>query len=271
MPELPEVETVRRQLTPFVVGKDIKQLKILDPRWCAPLAVDKFSSEVTGKRVEALERRGKYLIWRLSNELFQVTHLRMTGTFLYGADTDLHVRVSWELSDGKSVTFNDPRRFGTGLLVKGSEELDKYFKDRLGPEPFDQSFDADYLKSVTKGKRGSIKALLLDQKKIAGVGNIYADEALFKAKIKPQRVAGRVTKREAADLVVAIREALTDGIDSNGATIDDFRHVDGAVGSYQSKFLVHRREAERCPNCSTQIKKIRVAGRGTYLCTNCQR
>jgi formamidopyrimidine-DNA glycosylase len=164
----------------------------------------------------------------------------------------------------------DPRRFGTGELLLGSEALDKFFAARLGLEPLDERFTAAHLGALTKGRTAPIKALLLDQRKIAGVGNIYADEALYRAGIHPRRQAGKLTSEQHRRLRDAVIEALNAGIDARGATIDDFRHVDGVRGSFQDQFLVHRREGEPCGTCGRIIVKMVVAGRGTYVCETCQ-
>ena len=164
----------------------------------------------------------------------------------------------------------DPRRFGTGELLLGSAALAEFLDARLGLEPFDELFTAEHLRGLAKGRTAPIKALLLDQRKIAGVGNIYADEALHRAGIHPLRRAGTLTAAQHARLRETVIEALSAGIDARGATIDDFRHVDGVRGSFQDQFLVHLREGEPCGTCGTSIVKMVVAGRGTYVCETCQ-
>jgi formamidopyrimidine-DNA glycosylase len=155
-------------------------------------------------------------------------------------------------------------------LLLGTPALEAFFAARLGYEPFDERFTPEHLRSLARGRYAPIKALLLDQRRIAGVGNIYADEALFRAGVHPLRPAGRLTREQYARLRETIIEALTEGIDARGATIDDFRHVDGVRGSFQDRFLVHRRAGEPCPRCGTTIVKMVVAGRGTYVCETCQ-
>jgi formamidopyrimidine-DNA glycosylase len=164
----------------------------------------------------------------------------------------------------------DPRRFGTGELLLGPDTADQFFAERLGLEPFDEQFTAAHLKELMRGRRAPIKALLLDQRLIAGVGNIYADEALFRARIHPLRAAGSLTGAQYAALRQGVIGALTAGIEARGATIGDFRHVDGVRGSFQSQFLIHLREGERCGVCGREIVKIVVGGRGTYVCETCQ-
>ena len=270
MPELPEVETIRRHLAPHVDGRTLERLEIHDARWSLPLAPRELSAAVEGRRVERLGRRGKYLVWELEDDAYLMVHLRMTGTLLLRPlERPLHTRVTFGL-DGAELLFVDPRRFGTGELALGPEALDAFFAARLGVEPFEPAFTGEHLHALAKRCRAPIKAMLLDQKRIAGVGNIYADEALFRARIHPLRRADRLTRKQSAALRDGIVESLALGIESKGATIDDFRDPDGAVGSFQDRFLVHLREGEPCPRCGRAVRKLRAAGRGTYVCEGCQ-
>ena len=272
MPELPEVETIRRRLAPLVEGRVLQRLDVTDPRWCAPVAPAELAAAVAGRRVERLGRRGKYLVFELQDDVFLLGHLRMTGTLLYDpAPGERYARVRFELDDGHHLLFCDPRRFGTGELAVGGEALERFFSARLGVEPLGDDFTADRLRELARGRRAPIKAFLLDQTKVAGVGNIYADEALFRARIHPLRPAGMLKRPQLEALRDAVVEALEAGIDARGATIDDFRHSDGAEGSFQDRFLVHLREGEPCPRCGATIRKLRAAGRGTYVCPRCQR
>jgi formamidopyrimidine-DNA glycosylase len=271
MPELPEVETIRRQLEPSVVGARIREIDVLDPRWCDPLSPAELGDAVAGRRVEALRRRGKYLDWALAGEVHLVMHLRMTGTLLLDPPgVPAHTRVVISLSGRRRLLFVDPRRFGTGQLVLGDDALTEFFDARLGIEPFDEGFTPELLRGLARGRRAPIKAFLLDQRMIAGIGNIYADEALFRTGVHPRRAAGALSPAQYAVLRDAIRDVLTAGIDAHGASIDDFRHLDGARGSFQDRFLVHRRGGEQCVNCGTEIRKLVVGGRGTYVCVHCQ-
>ena len=272
MPELPEVETIRRQLAPHLEGREIVEARILDPRWTRPDPPEAVEAELQGAVVERLDRAGKYLVWSLSGERFLIQHLRMTGTLLFDpAVPPTHTRVMLELDDGHALVYVDPRRFGTGQLVYGEEARDEYLAARLGVEPFTPGFTAEHLRTIARGRSAPIKAFVLDQQRIAGVGNIYADEALFRARIHPLRPAGRLTGAEWGALRAGIEEALGEGIEAKGASIDDFRHIDGARGSFQDRFLVHRRAGEPCPVCGREIRKIVVGGRGTYVCEHCQR
>ena len=295
MPELPEVETVRRQLAPLVEGRRVREIEILDARWSRPLEPHELADALRGRRVQRLERRGKYLIWVLDDEVHLVQHLRMTGAVLCEPRPEpAHVRVRIELGPRSAAAARaaaaangqeapaapaprrqrlvivDPRRFGTGELVLGDEELERFFAARLGIEPLDERFTAEHLRGLARGRAAPIKAFLLDQRRVAGVGNIYADEALFRARIHPLRPAGRLTPEQYARLRDAVVAALLEGIDARGATIDDFRHVDGFRGSFQDRFLVHRRAGEPCPTCGSTIVKMVAAGRGTYVCETCQ-
>jgi formamidopyrimidine-DNA glycosylase len=271
MPELPEVETIRRQVAPLVEGRTVDRLEITDPRWCAPLAPADVAAAVEGRRVERLSRRGKYLIWELEDDVFLLLHLRMTGTLLYDPDEDArYSRVRFALDDGHHLRFCDPRRFGTGELVLGPEALTAFLDARLGVEPLGEEFTAERLRELARGRRAPIKAFLLDQRRIAGVGNIYADEALHMARIHPLRPTGSLKRDQLAALRDAVVASLEAGIGAGGATIDDFRHADGVYGRFQDEFLVHRRRGEPCATCGAEVVKFVAAGRGTYVCETCQ-
>jgi formamidopyrimidine-DNA glycosylase len=272
VPELPEVETIRRQLAPLVEGRALVRLEIADPRWCLPLAPEALVDAVQGRRVERLARRGKYLVWELADEVFLIMHLRMTGTLLYDPlPGTLYERVRFALDDGHELRFCDPRRFGTGELAVGVAARDAFFDARLGLEPLDGELTGAALRRMARGRRAPVKAFLLDQRRIAGVGNIYADEALFRARIHPLRPAGALTGPQWHTLAAAVRETLLAGLAAGGATIDDFRHADGVSGAFQDEFLVHRRQGDPCPVCGTAVVKFVAGGRGTYACEQCQR
>jgi formamidopyrimidine-DNA glycosylase len=271
MPELPEVETIRRQLAPHLEGRTLVGVEILDPRWTRPASPAAVRDELLGRVVEQVGRSGKYLVWRLTGERFLLIHLRMTGALLFDPAVDPpHSRVRLALDEGHRLVYNDPRRFGTGHLVVGGAARDAYLGERLGIEPLTPGFTAEHLRAQARGRTAPIKSFVLDQRRIAGVGNIYADEALFRAGIHPLRPAGSLRRPQLEALREAIEHALAAGIDAKGATIDDFRHVDGAQGSFQDLFQVHQRQGEPCPVCGTAIRKLVVGGRGTYVCERCQ-
>ncbi|HXW59393.1 MAG TPA: bifunctional DNA-formamidopyrimidine glycosylase/DNA-(apurinic or apyrimidinic site) lyase [Solirubrobacteraceae bacterium] len=292
MPELPEVETLRRQLAPLVEGRTLLRLEVLDPRWSRPLSPRRLAAALEGRRIERLGRRGKYLVWDFEGDVHLAQHLRMTGALLWQPQGEnQHVRVRVQLAalrggrarsthSGRAraaadcrdqLAIVDPRRFGTGQLLISSSELERFFSARLGLEPLDERFTAEHLRALAHGRRAPIKALLLDQRRVAGVGNIYADEALFRARVHPLRAAGRLTRGQYARLRDAAVQALSAGIDARGASISDFHDLDGARGAFQDQFLVHRRAGEPCVRCGTAITKIVAAGRGTYVCERCQR
>jgi formamidopyrimidine-DNA glycosylase len=271
VPELPEVETICRQLAPHLTGRRIVDVEILDPRWTRPVEPRAVEAQLRHSTVERVGRSGKYLVWTLSGERYLLIHLRMTGALLFDPPSDPpHTRVRFTLDGGRRLIYVDPRRFGTGHLVLGDAGRDAYLTERLGVEPLTPDFTSKHLRQLARGRSAPIKAFVLDQRRIAGVGNIYADEALFRARVHPLRPAGRLTSAQWAALRDAIEDALAAGIEAKGATIDDFRHVDGARGSFQDRFLVHRRAGEPCPRCGHTIRKIVVGGRGTYVCERCQ-
>src|SRR3954447_16257171 len=270
MSELPEVETIRRHLAPHVEGRTLRGLEVLDERWCRPLARDEMVAAVQGRVVERLGRRGKYLVWELEGEAYLLQHLRMTGTLLLDPEgAPPYTRVWLRLGD-HDLAYTDPRRFGTGELALGGHALDAFFAARLGVEPFDEAFTGAYLHALARKSRAPVKAFLLDQKRVAGVGNIYADEALFRARIHPLRPANRLTRPQVAALRDAVVASLAAGIEAKGASIDDFRDPGGVAGTFQDRFLVHLREGQPCTRCGRTVRKLRAAGRGTYVCEGCQ-
>jgi formamidopyrimidine-DNA glycosylase len=271
MPELPEVETIRAQVAPLVEGRVLERLEILDPRWCEPLTADQMAGTVEGRVVQRLARRGKYLVFELAGEVFVLVHLRMTGTLLYDPPDDApYQRVVFALDDSHALRFCDPRRFGTGELALGVQARDAFYAARLGIEPLGGELTGERLRALARGRRAPIKAFLLDQRRIAGVGNIYADEALFRARIHPLRPAGSLTRAQCDALAKAVRAALTAGLAAGGATIDDFRHADGVRGAFQHDFQIHLRAGEPCLACGGAVVKFVAAGRGTYACERCQ-
>ena len=271
MPELPEVETIRRQLAPHLEGRTLTSVELRDFRWTQPAPPELIAAELTGARVQKLGRRGKYLIWELDQDRHLLVHLRMTGSLLVDpAQEPPHAHARFELDDGHALVYVDPRRFGTGHLMLSTSARDAYLNARLGAEPLTSEFTPAYLRAQARGRTAPVKSFILDQRRIAGVGNIYADEALHRAGVHPLRPAGSLKLEQWTAVKDAIEIALAAGIDAKGASIDDFRHVDGARGSFQDRFLVHMREGEPCVTCGRPIRKLVVGGRGTYVCERCQ-
>ena len=291
MPELPEVETIRRQLEPAITGRRIIDAEILDERWTRPEAPREVERAVAGRTIEAVERRGKYLLLRLEGDRTLAMHLRMTGNLLLqdelGDDGDdprrlggerLHegnpelryLRAQLRLEDGRRVLFTDPRRFGHAVVLR-DHELEEYFAARLGIEPLSDSLTAEELCRLAAGRRAPLKSFLLNQLGVAGIGNIYADEALHRAELHPLSPAGSIKPADCERLRVGIVAALEAGLRSGGASIDDYRDARGEQGSMQEEFLVHTREGQPCPRCGAEIRRIVVGGRSTYFCPSCQR
>ena len=273
MPELPEVETVRAALAPVLTGRRLDRVDILDSRVVRPFERHAVAGELEGERIEAVERRGKYLVFRFESGRSLLIHLRMTGSLRHApagslAD-DPYRRAVVRLDDGSDVAYRDVRRFGTWLLLEPSE-LEPYLTRRLGAEPFSREFTPRRLAERLAGRKAPIKAALLDQRTLAGMGNIYADEALWRARIHPLRRAGDVTLDEVKRLRDAVRRALEAGIARQGATLRDYSSPDGTRGRMQHEFKVYGRGGEPCDRCGTPIEKTRVAGRGTWYCPHCQ-
>ena len=275
MPELPEVETVRSQLTPLLEGRRFDRVEILDPRLTRPHDPVVVAAELQGERVATVERRGKYLVVRFESDRALLIHLRMTGGLgpmpvgAKGEGEDPHRRAVVTLDNGSDVVYRDVRRFGTWLLLE-SDELASYLDSRLGDEPLGRGFTARALARRLEGRRAPVKAVLLDQRTLAGLGNIYVDEALWRAGIHPLQPARELERTQVATLHRAIRRALALGIARQGATLSTYRTPSGARGSMQLEFRVYGREGEPCERCGTPIAKIRVGGRGTWFCPRCQ-
>ena len=267
MPELPEVETIRAQLAPRLEGRTLGRVEILDPRLTRPYDLFEVAEELEGDRVVSVERRGKYLLLRLESGLGLLVHLRMTGGFAFAPTS--HERAVLELDDGTRLVYRDIRRFGTWLVLEDAE-LEPYLAGKNGPEPLGPRFTAAWLGAQLARRRAPVKAVLLDQRVVAGLGNIYADEALWRARVSPLRPANDLDGEEVARLHRAIRAALRAGIERQGSTLRDYAAPDGASGSMQEEFRVYGRDGLPCPRCRTLVAKTRVGGRGTWYCPRCQ-
>jgi len=273
MPELPEVETVRRRLAPLLEGRRFERVEISDARLTRPFESGLVARELEGECVESLDRRGKYLIVRFESGLSLLIHLRMTGSLRHAAagslPDDPYRRAVVRLDDKSDVAYRDVRRFGTWLILAPGE-LDGYLDARVGPEPLDASFRAPVLGARLTGRRVPVKAAILDQRTVAGVGNIYADEALWRARIHPLREARSLDGSELKELRRRLRQVLELGIARQGSTLRDYSLPDGEAGGMQAEFKVYGRANEPCDRCGTPIERIRVGGRGTWYCPTCQ-
>ena len=267
MPELPEVETIRSQLAPRLEGRTLVRVEILDPRLTRPYDLFEVAEELEGDTVVAVERRGKYLLVRLESGLGLLVHLRMTGSF--GFTPVSHERAVLELDDGSRVAYRDVRRFGTWLVLEDGD-LEPYLAAKNGPEPLGRRFSARWLAAQLARRKAPLKAVLLDQRVVAGLGNIYADEALWRARVSPLRPANGLSDDEVRRVTRAVRAALRAGIERQGSTLRDYAAPDGASGSMQDEFRVYGRDGEPCRRCRTTIAKTRVGGRGTWFCPRCQ-
>jgi formamidopyrimidine-DNA glycosylase len=274
MPELPEVETIRSKLAPRLTGRRIERVEIRDPRLTRPEPPEAVAGALEGERIADVHRRGKYLVVVLESGRHLLVHLRMTGNVLYpapeGTEDDPYVRAVVSLDNRSDVVYRDVRRFGTWELLEPGE-LEAYFAARrLGGEPLESTFTAKRLGRALAGRRAPVKSALLDQRAAAGIGNIYADEALWYARVHPLRPAGELGAAEVAALRAGIRKALRLGVRRQGATLRDYRGADGERGGMQHEFRVYGREGEPCERCGTPIAKTRAAGRGTWYCPTCQ-
>lgn len=270
MPELPEVETIKKQLTPLLVGRRIQSVQFLWARTLLSPSMDEFNRRVAGRVIEKLDRRGKYLILRLDGADVLLVHLRMTGSFLVGEDGTLptkHTRAVVHLDGGLKMFFIDPRKFGKFQLVLGDDSP----LLKLGPEPMSDAFTVRHLEAVMQSKGIPVKVLLVEQSLIAGIGNMYADEALYDAGIHPLRQGGSLSMPEIERLHGSIRHVLSKAIESGGASVSNYFHPDGAKGKAQDGFMVAHRMDENCFVCGEAIERIVVRQRGAYFCPNCQR
>ena len=286
MPELPEVETVRRGLTPAMEGRRILRAEARRPDLRFPFP-ERFAERLTGTVVERLDRRSKYLLARLGSGETLLMHLGMSGRFSVTADdlsrqpgdfvyaapaNPTHDHVVFHIEGGVTVTYNDPRRFGFMTLYEtDQEDIQPYLKD-LGPEPLSNGFSEDRLNKAFKTRRSPVKAGLLDQSVVAGLGNIYVCEALWRAKISPRRLCNSIPGARAARLAPAVRDVIAEAIEAGGSTLRDYAGADGAMGYFQHRFDVYGREGEPCHRCEdSRVERIVQSGRSSFFCPSCQR
>jgi len=274
MPELPEVETIRADLQGQITGRVITGGQFLWERTAGRPAGDPESlvRGVTGRRIEVVERRAKFLVLRLSGRAALVVHLRMTGRLRFreaGALPEKALRASFALDDGSELHFEDQRKFGRLYFTDGAAALDEVLA-RLGPEPLEEAFTSGALRDLLGTRRAQLKPLLLNQSFVAGLGNIYVDEALFRARLHPLRRSDTLTQEEIDRLHQGIVAALRQGIVNRGTTLADYRDAWGSAGKNKERLLVFKREGRPCTACGERITKIRVAQRGTHICPTCQ-
>lgn len=283
MPELPEVETVRRGLAPVMEGAVITRTDVNRPdlRWPFP---ERMAERLTGQRVERLRRRSKYVLADLSSGETLLIHLGMSGRMLISGDplgkfvhehpaAEKHDHVVFHMENGARITFNDPRRFGAMDLMKTAEEANHKLLAVLGPEPLGNDFHEAVLVQAFKGRNTPVKSALLDQRIVAGLGNIYVCETLFRAGISPARKAGLIAAPRVASIVPIIRKVLSEAIEAGGSSLKDFRQADGELGYFQHSFDVYGREGEPCKakGCDATVTRIVQSGRSSFYCPQCQR
>lgn len=273
MPEMPEVEIIRRYLDKMAAGKRIMDLDIRLPRMIKWPDTEGFRALVTGRTIKAMNRRGKYLLMELDNGNEVVFHLRMTGRLVYeptGETSDSHARVIFHLQDGASLVYGDTRTLGTIHGIKPEERAMLKGLAEMGPEPLSAEFTPDYFYETASKRKVAIKSFLLNQKYIGGIGNIYADEALFLAGIYPLRPANTLTKEECKRLWEGVNKVIAAGIEDGGTTFRDYQNGEGGQGSHQEHLYVYSRKGEPCRSCGSPIERITVGGRGTHFCPHCQ-
>jgi len=271
MPELPEVETTRRGLAPVATGRTVRAVHVRERRlrWVLP---PDFERELTGQRIQSIGRRGKYLLFVMDRGTL-IVHLGMSGSLrIVAADTPpaAHDHVDLVLDSGRAMRFNDPRRFGSMHYTTENPQRHPLLAS-LAPEPLTEAFDGDYLYRRARRRRVSLKQFLMNSQVVVGVGNIYASEALFRARLRPRRAAGRLSQRECARLAFAIKRVLAHAIKVGGTTLRDYVNAEGEPGYFRQKLYVYERAGRACRRCGTKIRQTRQGARSTYWCPNCQR
>ena len=267
MPELPEVETIKNELVPHVLGRTITGVAVFWDRMVRQPPLPEFCGRVTGQKITGLSRLGKYLFFHLGSGEKLVMHMKMTGSLLIDPPEDKFTRAVFQLDSGAALHFRDPRKFGVMWLAPDESAVARH----LGPDPLSDDFTVGTLAGILKGRKAPVKPVLLDQSVMAGIGNMYADEALYEAKIHPERPAGSLSGEEIKRLYRAIRRVLRAAIKNKGASVRNYIRPDGDIGRAHDEFRVAHGTGKNCPRCGTPIKRIVVRGRGTYFCPKCQR
>ncbi|TME52469.1 MAG: bifunctional DNA-formamidopyrimidine glycosylase/DNA-(apurinic or apyrimidinic site) lyase [Chloroflexi bacterium] len=274
MPELPEVETIVADLRPHLVGRTIVRCELRFPSIVRHPEPERFIDSITGLRIEGVGRRGKFMLIALGEGRLLVVHLGMSGQLRLvdaTAEIENHTHVILDLDDNRHLRYRDPRRFGRLLLGTEDELLMSGTLPKLGPEPIDPTFDADELYKRFRKRRAPLKALLLDQAMVAGVGNIYADESLYRARLRPDRAAGSLSRKSVRRLHESLRDSLETAIRNRGSSVDTYRDAWGEVGNQQESLLVYGRAGQPCFTCGRPLSIVRIAGRSTVFCRRCQR
>lgn len=275
MPELPEVETIRRGLAKTIKGKKIKNVEIRYGKTIKNISINDFKKAVEGQRIVSVKRRAKILLIELSSKSYLMIHLKLTGQILYRPSTeeiDKHTHVIFNFDDGWSLFYRDVRKFGYIRLVQEKDlKVLKEFNE-FGPEPLDKDFTEEkFLSMLEKKKKSKIKMILMDQTFLAGVGNVYACEILFYARVHPERIVQSLSKKEIKKIYEGIREILPLAIKYRGSSVDSYVDINGRDGGFVPHLKVYNRENKPCITCQTQIKRISLGGRGTYFCPKCQK
>jgi formamidopyrimidine-DNA glycosylase len=274
MPELPEVETILRSLQPLLLGKSITHVQVLERRLRWPVATPIVKRWLTGAIIKTMSRRAKYLFWEMDNGATMIVHLGMSGRLGYHrADEPLekHTHLVFTLSDGCQVRYRDPRRFGCIEVIPAGAASRYLDLDALGVEPLSFDFTAAYATRAFAGSRRPVKVALMDGRLVSGVGNIYANEALYQARVHPQRLASSLDNKECKNVVEAVRDVLQKAIAKGGTTLNDFRNARGEPGFFQIDLAVYDREGESCGRCGCAIERTVLQGRSTYFCSHCQK
>lgn len=272
MPELPEVETVRRGLLKIAAGRKISGIDVYYGKTITN-DVEKFRQALIGQTIVTVDRRGKYLLFRFTNDLTMVSHLRMEGKYFnqpIGGPIDKHTHVVFEFTDGSELCYHDTRKFGRMTLVKTGEEMTVRGLKTIGPEPTANDFTLPYFKAILAKSRGKIKPFLLNQRHVAGLGNIYADEVLWMSKVNPEQPANSLTDQQIRDLHDNIIKELARAIEYKGTTVHSFTNAFGDAGAFQNQLNAYGHAGDPCPRCGTKMVKIKVAQRGTTFCPHCQ-